>query len=76
MVHWTEEEIALVTSMVDAKHTLQRGQIAYWGQTFQQYQQHVGNTRHNLNVCQHKWRELKPNWIGLKFVSTVSLRGT
>ncbi|MFS8018260.1 hypothetical protein Hanom_Chr15g01390001 [Helianthus anomalus] len=21
---------------------------------------HVGNTRHNLNVCQHKWHELKP----------------
>ncbi|MFS7937267.1 hypothetical protein Hanom_Chr05g00425601 [Helianthus anomalus] len=20
----------------------------------------LGNARHNLNVCQHKWRELKP----------------
>ncbi|MFS7913855.1 hypothetical protein Hanom_Chr02g00146671 [Helianthus anomalus] len=55
MVHWTvEEEIALVTSIVDAQRTLQRGKTAYWGRVFQQYQQHVGNTRHNLNACQHK----------------------
>ncbi|KAJ0940096.1 hypothetical protein HanRHA438_Chr02g0079471 [Helianthus annuus] len=61
MVHWTEEkEIALVTSIVDVQRTLQRGQTAYWGRTFQQYQQHIGNTRNNLNACQHKWRELKP----------------
>ncbi|MFS8019395.1 hypothetical protein Hanom_Chr15g01403301 [Helianthus anomalus] len=55
-----EEEIALVTLIVDAQRTLLRGQTTYWGQAFQQYQQHVGNNRHNLNVCQHKWRELKP----------------
>ncbi|KAJ0937799.1 hypothetical protein HanRHA438_Chr03g0146001 [Helianthus annuus] len=70
MVHWTEEEeIALVTSIVDAQRTLQRGQTAYWGQAFQQYQQHVSNTRHNLNACQHKWRELKPklDWFKVCF---------
>ncbi|MFS7986069.1 hypothetical protein Hanom_Chr11g01006091 [Helianthus anomalus] len=61
MVHSTEEEeIALVTSIVDAQRTLQRGQIVYCGRAFQQYQQHVGNTRHNLNACPHKWRQLKP----------------
>ncbi|MFS7897783.1 hypothetical protein Hanom_Chr00s011970g01748481 [Helianthus anomalus] len=61
MVHWTEEEeIALVTSIVDAQHTLQRGHTTYWGRAFKQYQQHVANTRHNLNACQHKWCELKP----------------
>ncbi|MFS8008898.1 hypothetical protein Hanom_Chr14g01278311 [Helianthus anomalus] len=48
------------TCDIDAQRTLQRGQTAYWGRAFQRYQQHVGNTRHNLNVCQHKWRELKP----------------
>ncbi|MFS8034109.1 hypothetical protein Hanom_Chr17g01577341 [Helianthus anomalus] len=59
MVHWTgEEEITLVTSIVDAQRTLQRSQTTYWRQAFQQYQ-HVGNARHNLNACQHKWRELK-----------------
>ncbi|MFS7954790.1 hypothetical protein Hanom_Chr07g00634711 [Helianthus anomalus] len=62
MVHWTEgeEEIALVTSIVDAQRTLQCSQTTYWGQAFRQYQQHVGNNRHNLNACQHKWRELIP----------------
>ncbi|MFS7994595.1 hypothetical protein Hanom_Chr12g01107881 [Helianthus anomalus] len=73
MVHWTEqEEIALVTSIVDAERTLQCGQAANWGQAFQQYQQHVGNARHNLNASEHKWHELKPSWICLKFVLTVS----
>ncbi|MFS7921083.1 hypothetical protein Hanom_Chr03g00232511 [Helianthus anomalus] len=68
MVHLTEEEdIALVTSIIDAQRTLQRGQTAYWGQAFQQYQQHVGNTRHNLNACQHKWCELKPKLVWFKF---------
>ncbi|XP_022008076.1 uncharacterized protein LOC110907393 [Helianthus annuus] len=57
MVHWTEEEeITFVTSIVNAQRTLQRGQTAYWDRAFQQYQQHVGNTRHNLNACEHKWR--------------------
>ncbi|MFS7997217.1 hypothetical protein Hanom_Chr12g01139081 [Helianthus anomalus] len=37
---------------------LQRGQTAYRGQAFQEYQQHIGNNR--LNACQHKWRELTP----------------
>ncbi|MFS7910275.1 hypothetical protein Hanom_Chr02g00104381 [Helianthus anomalus] len=61
MVNWTEEEeLALVTAIVDAKRNLQRGQTAYWGQAFQHYQQHVDNARHNLNACQHKWRDLKP----------------
>ncbi|MFS7896317.1 hypothetical protein Hanom_Chr00s004470g01722781 [Helianthus anomalus] len=60
MVHGTkEEEIALVALIVDAQRTLQRGQTAYWVQAFQQYQQPVRNARHNLNACQHKWRELK-----------------
>ncbi|MFS7988328.1 hypothetical protein Hanom_Chr11g01033471 [Helianthus anomalus] len=78
MVNLTEEEeeITLVTSIVDAQHTLQRGQTAYWGQAFQQYQQHVGNNRHTLNVCQHIWRELRPKLDRLKFVSIVSLQGT
>ncbi|MFS7916979.1 hypothetical protein Hanom_Chr03g00183661 [Helianthus anomalus] len=67
MVHWTEEEeIALVTSIVDAQRTLQRGQTAYWGRAFQQCQQHVGNTLHNLNACQHKWHEFKPRLDRLK----------
>ncbi|MFS7990601.1 hypothetical protein Hanom_Chr11g01060731 [Helianthus anomalus] len=61
MVHWTEEkEIALATSIVNAQHTLQRGQTVYWSRVFRQCQQHVGNTRYNLNACQHKVRELKP----------------
>ncbi|MFS7944554.1 hypothetical protein Hanom_Chr06g00513541 [Helianthus anomalus] len=61
MVHWTEEEeTVLVTSIVDAQRALQCGQTVYWGRAFQQYQQHVGNTCHDLNACQHKWRELKP----------------
>ncbi|MFS7954662.1 hypothetical protein Hanom_Chr07g00633171 [Helianthus anomalus] len=61
MVHWTEEKkIALVTSIVDAQRRLKRGQTTYWGQALQQYEQHVGNARHNLNVCQRKWRELNP----------------
>ncbi|MFS8001787.1 hypothetical protein Hanom_Chr13g01194471 [Helianthus anomalus] len=77
MVRWTEEEeIALVTSIVNAQRTLQLGQTAYWGRAFQQYQQHAGNTHHNLNACQHKWRELKPRLDRLKFASTVSLRTT
>ncbi|MFS7973943.1 hypothetical protein Hanom_Chr09g00862631 [Helianthus anomalus] len=59
MVNWTEEEIALVTSIVDAQRTLQHGLTAYWGQAFQQYQQHVGNNHNNLNACQHKWHELR-----------------
>ncbi|MFS7993319.1 hypothetical protein Hanom_Chr12g01092641 [Helianthus anomalus] len=60
MVHWTEEEeLALVTSIVGAQRTLRRGQTAYLTRVFQEYQQHVGNARHNLNTCQHKWRELK-----------------
>ncbi|MFS7922962.1 hypothetical protein Hanom_Chr03g00255221 [Helianthus anomalus] len=42
-------------------------QTTYWGQAFQQYQQHVGNARHNLNTCQHKWRELKPKLDRFKF---------
>ncbi|MFS7928811.1 hypothetical protein Hanom_Chr04g00325121 [Helianthus anomalus] len=70
MVHWTEEEeIALVTSIVDAQRTLQHGQTVYWGQALQQYQQHVGNNRHNLNACQHKWRKLKPklDWFKVCF---------
>ncbi|KAJ0909955.1 hypothetical protein HanRHA438_Chr07g0327091 [Helianthus annuus] len=62
MVNWTEEkELALVISIVDAQRTLRRGQTTYWTRAFQEYQQHVGNTRHNLNACQHKWRELKPH---------------
>ncbi|KAJ0566209.1 hypothetical protein HanIR_Chr06g0271231 [Helianthus annuus] len=61
MVHWTEEELALVTSIVDAQRTLHRGQTAYWTRASQEYQQHVGNARHNLNACQHKRRELKPH---------------
>ncbi|MFS8011280.1 hypothetical protein Hanom_Chr14g01307091 [Helianthus anomalus] len=56
MVNWTEEEIALVALIVDAQHTLQRGQTAYWGQAFQ----HVSNNRNNLNACQHKLHELIP----------------
>ncbi|KAJ0870245.1 hypothetical protein HanRHA438_Chr11g0498201 [Helianthus annuus] len=40
---------------------LRRGQTAYWTRAFQEYQQHVGNARHNLNAFQHKWRELKPH---------------
>ncbi|MFS8021343.1 hypothetical protein Hanom_Chr16g01426301 [Helianthus anomalus] len=61
MVYWTlEEEIALVTSIVDAQGMLERCQIAYLGRAIQQYQQQVGNARHNLNTCQYKWRVLKP----------------
>ncbi|MFS8015792.1 hypothetical protein Hanom_Chr15g01360861 [Helianthus anomalus] len=62
MVHCTEEEeLVLVTSIVDAQRTLRRGQTAYWTRAFQDYQQHVENLRHNLNVGQHKWQELKPH---------------
>ncbi|MFS7906842.1 hypothetical protein Hanom_Chr01g00063971 [Helianthus anomalus] len=61
MVHLIEEEeIALLTSIVDAQRTLQRSQTAYWGRAFQQYHRHVGNASHNLNACQHKWGDLKP----------------
>ncbi|MFS7972966.1 hypothetical protein Hanom_Chr09g00851041 [Helianthus anomalus] len=70
MVHWTtEEEIALMISIVDAQRTLQRGQTVYWRRAFQQYQQHVGKARHNSNVCQHKWRELKTklDWFKVCF---------
>ncbi|MFS7990729.1 hypothetical protein Hanom_Chr11g01062331 [Helianthus anomalus] len=60
MVHWTQEKkIALVTSIVDTQHTLQRDQTAYWSRAFQQCQQNVGTRVYNLNACQHKWRELK-----------------
>ncbi|MFS7995200.1 hypothetical protein Hanom_Chr12g01115251 [Helianthus anomalus] len=61
MVNWTDEdELALVTSIVDAQRMLRRGQTAYWTRAFQEYQ-HVGNVRHRLNVCQHQWREQKPH---------------
>ncbi|MFS8008025.1 hypothetical protein Hanom_Chr14g01267851 [Helianthus anomalus] len=69
-MNWTkeEEEIALVTSIVDAQCTLQHGQTVFRGKAFQQYQQHVGNNRPNLNACQHKWRELRPKLDRFKII--------
>ncbi|MFS8011159.1 hypothetical protein Hanom_Chr14g01305621 [Helianthus anomalus] len=61
MASWThKEELALVTSVVDAMKGRQSGETSYWSTTFSSYRHNVGNDRHNLNVCQHKWRELRP----------------
>ncbi|MFS7930413.1 hypothetical protein Hanom_Chr04g00344041 [Helianthus anomalus] len=54
MASWThEEELALVTSVVYAMKGRQPGETRYWPEAFASY-------RHNLNVCQHKWNELRP----------------
>ncbi|KAJ0826463.1 hypothetical protein HanRHA438_Chr17g0814571 [Helianthus annuus] len=61
MASWThEEELALVTSVVDAMKGRQPGQTRYWPEAFATYQHNVRHDRHNLNACQHKWRELRP----------------
>ncbi|MFS7908959.1 hypothetical protein Hanom_Chr01g00089221 [Helianthus anomalus] len=61
MASWThEEELALVTSVVDAMKGRQPGQTRYWLEAFASYRHNIGHGRHNLNVCQHKWRELRP----------------
>ncbi|MFS7970687.1 hypothetical protein Hanom_Chr09g00823871 [Helianthus anomalus] len=61
MASWTrEEELALVTSVVDAMKGRPPGQTKYWPEAFATYRHNVGNDRHNLNACQHKWRELRP----------------
>ncbi|KAJ0587731.1 hypothetical protein HanIR_Chr04g0166531 [Helianthus annuus] len=61
MTSWThEEELALVTSIVDAMKGRPPGQTKYWSEAFATYRHNVGNDRHNLNACQHKWRELRP----------------
>ncbi|MFS7911246.1 hypothetical protein Hanom_Chr02g00115861 [Helianthus anomalus] len=73
MVHWTEEEeIELVTSIVDAQRSLRRGQTAYWTQAFQQYQ-HVENACHNLKVCQHNWYDVGAYVCRLCLVSSLAL---
>ncbi|MFS8031302.1 hypothetical protein Hanom_Chr17g01544261 [Helianthus anomalus] len=61
MASWTrEEEMALVTSIVDAMKGRPPGQTKYWAEAFAAYRHNVGNDRHNLNACQHKWRGLRP----------------
>ena len=61
MASWTHhEELALVTSVVDAMKGRPPGQTKYWPEAFAAYRLNVGNDRHNMNACQHKWRELRP----------------
>ncbi|MFS7943211.1 hypothetical protein Hanom_Chr06g00497581 [Helianthus anomalus] len=61
MASWTrQEEMALVTSVIDVMKRRPPGQTKYWAEAFAAYRQNVGNDRHNLNACQHKWRELRP----------------
>ncbi|MFS8028809.1 hypothetical protein Hanom_Chr16g01514821 [Helianthus anomalus] len=61
MASWThEEEMTLVTSVVDAMKGRPPGQTKYWVEAFAAYRHNVGNDRHNLNACKHKWRELRP----------------
>ncbi|MFS7893717.1 hypothetical protein Hanom_Chr00s001105g01673911 [Helianthus anomalus] len=61
MASWThEEELTLVTSVVDAMKGRQPGQTRYWPEAFASYRHNVEHDRHNLNACQHKWRELRP----------------
>ncbi|MFS8026218.1 hypothetical protein Hanom_Chr16g01484271 [Helianthus anomalus] len=61
MAFWThEEELALVMHVVDAMKGRQPGETRYWPAAFPSYRHNVGNDRHNLNACQHKWRELRP----------------
>ncbi|MFS7995746.1 hypothetical protein Hanom_Chr12g01121601 [Helianthus anomalus] len=38
----------------------QPSETRYWPEVFASYRHNVGNDRHNLNACQHKWRELRP----------------
>ncbi|MFS8030017.1 hypothetical protein Hanom_Chr17g01529161 [Helianthus anomalus] len=38
----------------------QPGQTRYWPEAFTTYKHNVRHDRHNLNTCQHKWRELRP----------------
>ena len=38
----------------------QPGETRYWPEAFASYRHNVGNDRHNLNACQHKWHELRP----------------
>ncbi|MFS7984613.1 hypothetical protein Hanom_Chr11g00988531 [Helianthus anomalus] len=33
---------------------------SYWPEAFATYRHNIGHDRHNLNACQHKWRELWP----------------
>ncbi|KAJ0595218.1 hypothetical protein HanRHA438_Chr04g0152231 [Helianthus annuus] len=55
MASWThEEELALVTSVVDAMKGRQPDQTRYWLEAFASYRHNVGHDRHNLNVYQHK----------------------
>ncbi|KAJ0870701.1 hypothetical protein HanRHA438_Chr11g0503371 [Helianthus annuus] len=61
MASWTHhEELALVTNVVDAMKGRPPGQTKYWPEAFAAYRLNVGNDRHNMNACQHKWRELRP----------------
>ncbi|KAM0063739.1 hypothetical protein Hdeb2414_s0003g00094481 [Helianthus debilis subsp. tardiflorus] len=61
MASWThEEELALVTSVVDVMKGRQPGETRYWPEAFASYRHNMRNDRHNLNACQHKWRELRP----------------
>ncbi|MFS7949141.1 hypothetical protein Hanom_Chr06g00568081 [Helianthus anomalus] len=64
MDYWThEEELALVTSVVDAMKGYQPGETRYWPEAFASYRHNVGNDRHNLNSCQLKWRELRAKLV-------------
>ena len=38
----------------------QPGQTRYWPEAFATYKHNVRHDSHNLNACQHKWRELRP----------------
>ncbi|MFS8026363.1 hypothetical protein Hanom_Chr16g01485881 [Helianthus anomalus] len=55
MASWTHEE-----ELVDAMKGRQPGQPRYWPEAFTSYRHNVGHDQHNLNACQHKWRELLP----------------
>ncbi|KAJ0469135.1 hypothetical protein HanIR_Chr14g0704591 [Helianthus annuus] len=48
MASWThEEEMTLVTSVVDAMKGRPPGQTKYWVEAFAAYRHNVGNDRHN-----------------------------